>query len=136
MAERFQIFNVTAPAGTVQSAPLRVVTAFNPGVVTQIEIIVPDGHAGLTGIRFLNAGVPVIPFNQTSFITGNDEKVVWPVDGFLDSTDWSVEVFNTDVFDHGWQVRYLLMESQQTGAQTAPIVAPLSVAAIMAAAGA
>lgn len=131
MAERFQFFTITAPAGTLQSAPLSVATPFNPGVVVEIEVIIPDGHAGLTGIRFTNAGVAVIPFNQSTFIVSNDEKIRWPLDGFLDSTDWAAQVFNTDVYDHSFFVRYLVNENQPSGAQTAPIVAPLPVIDIM-----
>lgn len=125
MAERFQFFTITATAGTAQSSPLTVKTPFNPGQVVEIEVIIPDGHAGLTGIRFTNAGVTVIPFNQSTFVVSNDEKIRWPLDGFLDSTDWAVQVFNTDIFDHTFFVRYLVNENSPPGSAVAPVASPL-----------
>lgn len=126
MAERFQFFSVVAPANTPKASPVTVSTRFNPGTVEQLEIVVPDGHAGDTGLQLAYAGQVVVPIDPTTFLVANDERIVWPVDGFLDGGVWSAVVFNTDVFDHTFFLRYLVNENAPPAQSVTPIVRPLA----------
>jgi hypothetical protein len=133
VAQRIEIFQVTCPPNTPQSAMLEADMTFNPGTVTGVEIIITDGHAGLTGLGLALAHQVVIPASGDVWIVGNDEKIAWPLDGYLNNGAWSAFIYNLDLVNpHGWQIRFLIDELA-AGAGTATIT-PLSPDDILAAA--
>lgn len=105
-----EAFAVVAPAGTLRSAPLEVQTNFGVGTVTRIEIDVPDGHAGLTGIYLALAHGRMLPRTQGAFITANDAHLGWDLIRQPDSGAWSAFVYNTDVFAHTFYVRFSVIQ--------------------------
>lgn len=116
MADRVEVGTVTAAAGTLVSAPATVDLSFPPGTVSEVEIVIPAGHAGLTGIALGQGGQVVIPATAGAYIIGDSDVIRWPLDGFLDNGSWFAQAYNTDVFDHQWFVRFLVTE-------TAPVIA-------------
>lgn len=118
MANRFEVFDVAVPAGTAKTAATETDTNFAQGTVTSVEIVIPDGHAGLTGITILQAHQQVIPWTAGAFIVGNAEVIRWDVAGFLDNGSWSVRCYNTDVYDHTFHLRFLVNENSATGPGT------------------
>lgn len=127
MADRIEQFEVVVPAGTPRSAPLEIATGFNPGELEEIEIVIPDGHSGLTGIALALAHQVLIPETAGQFVTSNDEVIHWPVHNFPNSGAWSAFVFNSDVFDHAFFVRYLVREIGSGVVLTEPIAPGQSV---------
>lgn len=111
MANRFEVFDVTVPASTLKANAVETPTAFADGIVTGVEIVIPDGHAGLTGIAILQAHSQVIPWTSGAYITGNDEIIKWDTAGFIQNGAWSVSCYNSDVYAHTFHVRYLVNES-------------------------
>lgn len=99
-------FTVVAPASTTKANPLEVLTAFRVATVTRIEIDVPDGHAGQTGIFLAVAHGRVLPRTAGSFLVANDSHLGWDVFEQPNSGAWSAFVYNTDLFDHSFYVRY------------------------------
>lgn len=106
---RVEAFTVVAPASTAKATPLEVVTAFEAGTVVRIEIDVPDGHAGLTGIFLAVAKGRILPRTLGSFLVANDDHLGWDLFGVPDSGAWSAFVYNTDLFDHSFYVRYSIV---------------------------
>jgi hypothetical protein len=102
------VFDITCPAGTAIDAPLETDTSFPPGFVTTVDIVIPDGHSGLTGIYLATSRGRAIPINEGSWLSGNNEKLTYNVSDFLDSGFWQAYTYNLDAFDHGWQVRFLV----------------------------
>ena len=125
MAERIELRDVTIPAGTTQATPLSVDVSFDPGVVTAVEIVIPDGVAGLSGIQLAQAHQHVIPYAGSAFLVSNDETVKWPLDGYLNTGNWQVIGYNTDVFDHTYHLRFLIDELG--GVDTTPPSSPLAI---------
>lgn len=121
------MFDVTAPAGTPRTAPVEVMTSWLPGELVGVEIVVPDGHNGLTGIVLALAHSPVMPRTAGAFIIGNDDVVSFDTIGYPDSGAWSAFVYNTDIFDHTFHVRYEVADFAFLAAPdpAAPIAAPL-----------
>lgn len=113
-----------APAGTLASAPLEVSTAFLPGDLVGIELNIPDGHNGLTGIRIAAAHAQVIPRTQGAWIVGNDEHLSLDTIGYPSSGAWSALVYNSDLFDHTFHLRYLVADFAYT--QPPAVVAPIA----------
>ena len=132
MAQRVEIFQVTAAAGTLQSAAAETPLEMAPGIVRELEIIIPSGHAGLTGLAIAQAHQIIIPSKGSVWIIGDGEPIRWPLDNFLDADTWSAYSYNTDpLFPHSWYLRFLVDEIE------APVTAgstPIAVQDIYAAA--
>lgn len=110
MADRVESFAVTIPHGTTKSAPRTVDISFAAGVVAGVEILVPAGHAGFTGIALAQAGAAVIPITDGQFIVSDDEVIHWPIDGAINNGDWQAIGYNTGTFDHTFYIRFLITE--------------------------
>lgn len=105
MPDRVEVHDVTCPASTPSSAPLEV--AFNdvPANLMAVTIVIPDGHAGLTGIALAYGHQPVLPRTPGAFISGNDEVVRFDMSNYPTGPPWSAFVCNNDLTSHAWEVR-------------------------------
>lgn len=128
-ASRIEAFDVVAPLGTPKAAPLEVMTSWNPGELVRLEIIIPDGPRYLAGLRVALAHSPVIPRTANSWLVANDEKLELETYGYPTSGAWSVFVYNTDIYDHTFRVRFHVADFDFTGpsAAQAPIATPVVV---------
>lgn len=132
MADRVELFAVSCPAGTTQLNAIETDVSFAPGVVVGVEIIIPAGHAGYTGLAIAQAHSIVIPASGNVWIIGDDDEIKWPLDGYLNSGSWSAFTYNLDVTNaHSWYLRFLVNEIPS--AMRVPVPAPLSAGAIMSA---
>lgn len=128
-ATRIEAFQVTAPKGTPQAAPLEIATPWNPGELVRVEIIVPDGVTYLAGLRLLLAHARSIPTTAGSWIIANDEKIELETVGYPTSGAWSAQVYNTDIFDHTFHIRFHVADFAVTNPPpiAQPIATPLVV---------
>lgn len=135
MAQRVEISSVTCPANTTQANALEVNISFNPGIVREVEIVIPAGHAGVTGLALAQAHQIIIPSSGNIWIIGDDDVLRWPLDGYMNTGSWSAFVYNTDFANaHTWYFRWLIDEILLTTQSMLPV--PLSASQIMAAGGA
>lgn len=126
------IHNVTCPESTTTAAPATDdLDQFNL-TLARIGLVIPDGHAGLTGIAFGYGGNAVVPVNTGAYFSGNDESLWLDLYGYPDGVPWTVWMINNDLQPHSWQVRcqYIAL----AGPTTATITQPISTADIYAAA--
>lgn len=128
-ANRIEVFDVTVAAGVTATAPTETATAFASGIVTRVEITIPNGHAGLTGIRLAVAHGVVIPNNTGAWIVGNATELGYDLVGQLDSGAWSAFTYNTDVYAHTFHVRFAVLDEYllETPTAPAPVVTPVLV---------
>lgn len=117
-ASRVEAFDVTIPAGTTAANPLEVATAWSPGELVGVEIVIPDGHNGLTGMRLLLAHAQAIPHTIGAWLIGNDDTLEYNILGLPNTGAWSVLGYNTDIFDHMFHVRYLVADFNYLPAAT------------------
>jgi hypothetical protein len=108
MAAEIRQFTVLVPANTLASAPISQPTRFPARVVEAVEIVVPPGPNGNVGFRLENSGIPVIPYDSDAWVITNDEKIVWPLSGYITSGSWGVRAYNTGTQDHVIYLRFLL----------------------------
>lgn len=123
--DRVEAFAVTVAAGVLPAAPSSTDVSFAPGYVVGVEIIIPDGHLGLTGIALAAAHTAILPHTVGAFIVGNDEKIEWPLQHESNAGNWQALTYNSDVFPHTFQLRFLVVEiarRSQTSAVTPPLV--------------
>lgn len=119
MTSRIYETTFTVPAGTA------IATPFTQGVILEDEnldlltIIVPDGHAGLTGLRITWGGTQILPFGTGSWIIANNDRIDWPYDGEISETGLQLVGYNLDLFPHSF---YLRWQISNLGAAGSPIV--------------
>ena len=120
MAVEVRALAATIPAKTLVAAPVTIDMALPVRTVVGLELVIPDGVAGLVGFRMTMGGVQVIPVNLGSWIIGNNEVISWPLDNYPNSGAWQLQGYNLDLFDHTIYARFQL--NPVTGAPSAPAV--------------
>lgn len=123
MAVEIRTFDFTIPAGTPIGAPVVLDCSFPPRIVDVIEVIVPPGPNGQVGFQVLNSQVPVIPYSAANWIVTSNEKIVWPLDNFINSGSWQVRGYNTGTQDHTVYFRFLVDLVPAANPPTAPTLA-------------
>jgi hypothetical protein len=119
-ANRVESFDVLVAAGTAQAAAVTTDCTFQDGVLVRLELDVPDGHAGLTGIQILSAKGQMIPYTAGTFLVANDHQFGWDLVGQIDTGSFQVKAFNTDIYPHTFHVRFSVLDFAQIPASPAP----------------
>ena len=127
MSREVRAFTCVVPAGTAIAVPATFDLSFPPRQVDTIEIVVPPGPSGFVGFAIQNSNVTVIPYGSDEFLVMANEKVSWPLDGYINSGAWNLLAYNTGTADHSIYVRFLL-SLPDTGSSTGTV--PLSTALI------
>lgn len=108
MSREIRAYSCVVPAGTTLVAPASFDLSFPPRQVDTLEIVVPPGPSGTVGFAVQNSNVTVIPYDSDEFLVMSNEKVSWPLDGYIDSGSWNLLAYNTGTLDHTIYVRFLL----------------------------
>lgn len=122
MAERIELFQVTCPLGTAITAPFSANLSMDEAAVERIEVTVPKGPSGLMGFRLRHSAQTVIPYKGTNWIVTDGEVLSWPVSGYPTGDKWSIQMYNTDIFDHTVYIRLLVNEVGATPRKSLPIL--------------
>jgi len=106
MAARIEAVTVSTPAGTAIATPQ--VTNLPPSeeIVTILEIVIPGGHVGLTGIKIFYGNDQVLPWRGSDWIIANDEKLEWEIEGLPTGSAWKAQTYNTDAYAHSHYLRF------------------------------
>lgn len=112
MAQRLQRFDFTSSSGGSRFAPQGSLVTFAPGVVTALEVQIPRGHAGLTGISFYYGDAPIWPKNPEVYLKGSHRLLRKELDDPQPGGEgWLVYHWNEDpMYDHTWHVTVELDE--------------------------
>lgn len=106
--------------------PVTQSTPFSLGDVMLHKWIVriPNGHAGLTGVALLQAGVAIVPYGNpsTPFIVGNDSLFEFPVEAEVDR-GLTIAQSNNDILPH---THYMIFEYTPIAAYGTPAPVVLS----------
>jgi hypothetical protein len=128
MSSEVRSYTLNIPAGTPQSAPVSLDCTFPPRRVDTIEVIAPPGSNGAVGFFIANSNLRVIPFQSDAWLIVNNEKIVWQLDGYIDSGSWQVFGYNTGIAAHSLYFRFLL--SLTTASSGSVLTAPLDTSAL------
>jgi hypothetical protein len=122
---------VACGANRPSTNQLQVPLNFPGGYLRIIRIVIPAGHAGLTGIALGYGGNPTIPFGNQQFYFGDDREIIIDYTDNVPGVNWSAFVFNTDDLNHSWEVD---MDFDEIGASNATSsIVPVSPTDILAA---
>jgi len=76
-------------------------------MVASVEVRIPRGHNGLTGLSINDSGTQILPYsNTTEWITGSDERLQFDL-GQETDTGLQLVGYNLDVFAHTFYVRII-----------------------------
>lgn len=98
-------FTITTVAGTPRNLPAVTPLQVPRGILESVDLLVPSGHAGQTGILFTLSGQQILPWSAVvAWITG---------DGFTQTFEVGIEVdtllraitYNEGQFPHSHFVR-------------------------------
>jgi hypothetical protein len=127
MADWLEAFQVTVPAGTSLPGQVFPIRFSRPATIERIEIVVPDGPAGLMGFQLMFANQVILPLDPSKYIITNDEKINWQVWGKYSSGDWAVRAYNLGKYDHTIYLRFLVNDvmprAETPGILTSPTAA-------------
>lgn len=101
---RYVPFVITTPPFTPKTAPLSTLLNVDLVKLVGVQILIPPGHVGLTGIRLDTSGGTILPFaNPPQWITGDDRDIYFMLDVQSDSL-MSWLTYNQGVLPHSHYV--------------------------------
>lgn len=121
MAERIEKFTVTAPARTAAPGGFTALD-FTDGIMTRIEVYIPDGHAGMTGIRIFYGSQQVLPRTGPGFLRGNAKTYATDVENLPSGTGWRARIFNEGAYDHAFELTLELDEFTTASVDVPPVL--------------
>ena len=131
MPTRQEASVVTCPATQPPTRPLEVPLGFDGGILRVIRIVIPNGHAGLTGIALGYGGNATIPSGVDAYYSGDGREIIIDYVDNVPGVSWSAFLVNGDEIVHSWEVD---MDFDEVGATNASSsIAPVSTADILAA---
>ena len=101
--------SLTVPAQTPRSSPVKTVCHVTRGLVYKLEIRIPPGHAGLTGIWITHGGFQVWPSTLGEYFVGDDDLISYEDVYLLESAPYCFNIYafnNDDTFPHSFYVRF------------------------------
>lgn len=110
--DRAEVFEVTVNALTTKEAARVEPTNFPPGEIEWVRIEIPDGVAGLAGVRIAATGRQIYPNNTGMWLVGNDEVIREDVYNWPNSGRFSVEAYNEDNFAHTFTITFGVRENE------------------------
>ena len=115
-------YTPNVPTGATSQNPASYQPGFGDLWVDTIQIVIPPGHRGLTGIQITNGGTPILPWGQgTGYLIGDDDKLSYDIGCELDSS-LSINAYNTDVFRHNFYLRFIGLPMNLYNARGGPTV--------------
>lgn len=96
---------ITSPAGTAEASATTTSLDLGRVHIERVEVVVPTGHAGLTGVQLRYAGEVIVPWaSGDDWIVSNGETIDFAV-GFDVTSALQLRAYNTDVFEHSFYLR-------------------------------
>lgn len=124
MSDFMNITDLTVPANTAQATPINQPILLGLCKVDKVQITFPPGCSGLVGAAIYAGGSPAYPNQSNKYLAFDDLTFNQDVANQINSGQWAVVAYNTDVIPHTLQVifhaDYLVQD------QSAPSSAPIS----------
>lgn len=104
-SQRVYAIAVTVPPGTLPSNPQVTPWVTEDNVIVSIELEVPPGHNGLTGIRIAKGGNQILPFSAGTWIIANDYVHTYELRDQLPTSDMAIQAYNQGAYTHTFYLR-------------------------------
>lgn len=116
----------SSPLGTPATSPTVTTVGIQTAYVWRVEVRIPPGHAGVTGIALVDSGSFLVPYANPgpAWLIGDDDLLEYPL-GKETGVNLALWSYNTSTtYDHGWQVRIVYTPIAAFNADQADIVTP------------
>jgi hypothetical protein len=104
--ERYYPLSVVVPEFTNEGSPVTQTITLENALLVDVEIIIPAGHGGLTGIRVRQSLQQILPWGNSSWIIADNYTRVFDINAEIGSRSISVQAFNDDTFGHTFFLRF------------------------------
>lgn len=116
--------NLTIPANTPSTVPVSLAVPVGKVVADEVRLIIPSGHAFLTGIAVEYKGTRVLPWDDPpAWFVGDDDDQVFPLDLQIDSA-LTLVGYNTDIYSHTFHLRIKVHDFAIARALVVPTMIP------------
>jgi hypothetical protein len=120
--ERVRTVTITTPANTTQANAISTNWTVGHGIVERVDVVIPGGHVGLTGIQVLWGGRQMVPYDGAEFLTGNDDEITVELGVWVQAGILVVRTFNTDdAFPHAFLLRAYVTDLEPAAALVLPL---------------
>jgi len=107
---------LTVPPQTPLTQPARNFIDLPRGMITRVDILIPWGHGGLTGLQIWVQETPILPAPPGAWVVGNDSLYTFPVTIPIDQEPlgvWLVGYNEDEYYEHTFYVFVTLEESSR-----------------------
>ncbi len=97
----------TVPRNTAETSPYEPKLPVSGGILHQVSILIPAGHAGLTGCAIDEGLHQIAPSNQNEWFKGDDVRFTYPeyIELPRDTRELVLRGFNLDdTYDHSFVI--------------------------------
>lgn len=115
--DRTFLFVATTPPGTPIANPVSTPAPLEDAKLANLRIVIPSGHVGLTGIRLLQSGQQIFPWDNNQYLVGNDRVVDVPMDHEITISGLVIETYNLGQFPHNHYVEIVIADLPLAGSQ-------------------
>lgn len=108
--DRYYQLTPSVSGGTDQTSPTAFLIPTEDAFLVDIEVVIPSGHVGLTGVRVLQSRQQILPWANLSWISGDNYSRVFQVNAEIGADSLSVEAYNEDFNNHTFYLRFHLRD--------------------------
>lgn len=108
--DRYYQMTPVIPGFTPSTAPVEFSLVTENALLVDIEIVIPTGHVGITGVRVLQSHQQILPWGNLSWVQGDGYSRVFEVNAEIGSKSLSVQGYNDDFFQHVFHLRFHLRD--------------------------
>lgn len=122
LAAQYAPANVTTPPGTTAAAPQTTPVFIGDVQLVTVQLRIPPGHSGLTGISVQLASQSLLPWGPAgSWVVGDDDLLQFDVGMEVDA-GLTVVTYNTGKYPHTHYLRFVWQPLDQPAAPTLTLV--------------
>ena len=109
-------------AGTPASAYTLTPAGIATVLLHKMQVRIPPGHQGVTGLALVDSGSFVIPFSgdTPAWLIGDDDDLTYAYEREL-GANVQIATYNTGTYNHAWQVRLVYTPMTAVGLEAATI---------------
>lgn len=104
LIQRVSLTSVATPRATTSLTTSWVI---GPCILDELHVIIPAGHVGVTGLRVVLQGTPIVPWNDAVHSLTGDNEVVRLTMGIQVSRTLTIITKNSDRVSHTHYLRAL-----------------------------
>jgi len=112
--DRFYQQSVTVPPGTVIGSATSTPFLSDDGTLKGVNVTIPYGHNGLTGIRILYNNQQIMPWSNYAWLVANGRTVEFPFDDYITAIGLVAIAYNLDVFAHTFYLECVISDRPST----------------------